>query len=256
MTNSLLKPKKVLQEFSTSLPPVYFTLLLINSPVIIMLCVQQILIPNSLTTWTNFRPLTLYFLLTLIYYFCLFPYLQGVSILYIYHYSKKRKPKLLAMFEVAFRRLGELVLGHFLVLFRIVIISTMAFAILLVLMLIGIFLMFTIPPLGVLFIPLVVGGGFLIAIYYSSKFILIPHLIVIKKCSAGDSFIKNSQLTKNHETRIFLFVLIGVILNSVLFYIGSSFSEIIGTTVLFLYQPLLLVYYVVIYKLLKKNLDR
>ncbi len=96
----------------------------------------------------------------------------------------------------------------------------------------------------------------LINIYYCSKLILIPHLIVIEKCSAGDSFIQNLQLTKNNETRIFLFFLIGGILTLALSSIGSSFSETIGIIVVYLSQPLFLVYSVVIYQLLKKNLDR
>ncbi len=108
-----------------------------------MLFVEQISLLNFVITWTAFGPFTFYSLLRFIYVVFLLPYLQGVSILYIYHYSKKRKPKLSAMFGVAFTRLCELVLGHFLVLFRLGMVSIIA---VLLVTTVGTLLMFTTPP--------------------------------------------------------------------------------------------------------------
>lgn len=254
MTNSLLKPKKVLKDTVMSLPRVYLPLLLINSPSVIFIYIFIPLIAgaNPIVIYSLFIRLHLSQFLLIIDALLIFPYLQGASILYIDNYLKKVNCKILDTYKVAFKSFYRLILGHFIVLFRVSIITIIAFF---GVTIIGSILAFTMPSIYKIFILVLAIGAFLMIIFYCSKLILIPHFIVIEKRGAGDSFVQTVQLTKDNEIRIFLFLLTGAILTFTLSRIAANFSAVARIITVFLCQPLFIVYSAIVYKHLKNNMD-
>ncbi len=122
-------------------------------------------------------------------------------------------------------------------------------------LLMGIPLNFSWGNPGYLFLTILIVVTGLLLIFYNSKLILIPHFIVIENRGAEDSFIQTLQLTKNNEIRIFLFLMVGIVLTVSLFYAVASCSEIARIIVVFLCQPLFIVYSVIVYRHLKQNID-
>lgn len=268
MTNSLLKPQKVLKDLVVYLPPVYLPLLLINSPSIIFILLPIIILPLTKITATSYLArflmiigLIFYPLLEKIYVPLIFPYLQGVSILYIANYLNRVNCNLLDTYQIGFKTFYRLIFGNFILLLRIIIVIIVS----LVIYSFGILLAFVKPSIWTIFLLVLISAASLMIIFYCSQLILIPHFIAIERRGVWDSFMQNLELTKYHKIRLFLFLIAGLILSVVLFlmlsFIAKSllepaiFDRVVISITVFLCQPLFLVYSVIIYKHLKNNID-
>ncbi|MEB3282149.1 MAG: hypothetical protein VKK42_24855 [Lyngbya sp.] len=259
MTNSLLKPKKVLKDLVASLPKVYVALLLINLPSIIFIFLPAILNLISphlfflLTPYSLRKPFQFYYLLQTLYFLFVFPYFQGVSIVYTYNYLGERRCKLSNAYQTAFKKIFRLIGGNFIVAYRF---ATIMFIALFLYGIIGIPLLFAEAEItGSLFILSLVFITFLLLMFYNSKLLLIPHFIIIENRGVGESFVQTVNLTKNNEIRIFMLLILGAIFTTVLSQITAVFSEVTSIIVVFLCQPLFQVFSVIVYKDLKTNLD-
>ncbi len=193
MTNhTVLKPKKVVRDLIATLPAVYFPLLLINLPFIIFMIVfiSPFLLPFKTLQMVGIiseglyyftmsfyihprKLLNYYFLLYIIYFVSIHPYLQGVSILYTNDHFENGISQTSKYYKKAQKIFTRLFFGHFAVFFRIAVLTFM--------------LSIVVIPIALL---VALGGSqnmpflliimaVLIITFYSSKLILVPDFIIV-----------------------------------------------------------------------------
>lgn len=247
MSNFSLKFQKFIQNYSKILKDVfnilsciYPKLLLINLPTIIFLNPDQIL---NFNFWVV-SGLTFYSLLKIIYFLLIFPYLQAISISYIFHYQINHRYQLSQAFKSIFSKIFPLFCANFLTFLRFTIVFVIVFPLC---YLSGFFL--RTPEM--VYIVYLISIMLIVLSYTYKNFFLTPHFILLENCAIEDSCHNNIQLIRQDKISVFLMLLFAGFFYLILFLLFLLFLPKIASLSFFLYQPFLFTYYVVIYNHLK-----
>lgn len=211
---------KFFQDFFKILSSMYIQLLLLNIPLIIISFLN-----------TN---------LEIISTFVLFPYLQGVSILYIDNYLKDKNYQLLTAFQTTFTHILSLIWAHFLTFLRITIVLMAGF----------LFIslgrnILRLPWALLSIIAIITVLGF---IYSYQNCLIVPHLILLENTKVEDSFTLNWQLIKKYRIPVFFLLFIPISTILLLSFLFKPLTMLLT----FISFPFFVVYIFVIYSRLKK----
>ena len=240
---------KILKDVLNILSFIYPKLLLINVPTIIFLNPEQILKFNF---WIV-SGLTFYSLSKIIYFLLIFPYLQAVSILYIFNHQINHNYKISHALKISFLKILPLFCANLLMLLRLGMVFILGFPI----VYLGSFLLGITfrESLTTLIMMIFVSLMLILVFYIYTNFFLTPHFILLENCDIEDSCYNNIQLIRQDKISVFLMLLFAGFFYLIPTFLCLFFLSKIETLSFFLYQPVLFTYYVVIYNYLKDYHD-
>ena len=167
-----------MRDFLKSLGKLYFPVLLIHLPFVILIFIEKIPIFRLpiIPSYSPYFELSVYSLANFIYSWIAFPYLQGVSIIYIYQYLESRRTTFEPFYyKWCFSKLLKLLLGHFLM---SLIILCIVLPVTIIIAPISIDLSFIFNSGTILLAVIII---FSISMFAYSRVILIPPLLIINK---------------------------------------------------------------------------
>ena len=211
---------KFLRDSFKILSPIYIQLLLISTPLIIIKFLN--IAPEIIST------------------FVLFPYLQGVSILYIDNYLKDKNYQLLTAFQTTFPHILSLIWANFLIFLRISIVLGAG----IICISLGRNIL-RLPWTLLSIIGIITLLGF---IYSYQNCLIVPYLILLDNTKVKDSFTLNWQLIKKYRIPVIFLLFIPVSSILLLSFLFKPLTMLLT----FVSFPFFIVYIFVIYTRLKK----